>query len=257
MQFIIILKNVNEDAARKIGEKIRENIEKIKIFKIENSITVSIGISMFPKHSQFKEELIEKADQALYRAKEKGRNMVVVWDTNLANTLNRVDRLAGILLGNTNQDQRNILAMLDIIDLTRDSISKEEKIFIFLGRLIETLEAENSMFIEIDDNEEITKYYSRSRLNQEWVDSFYINDDIVKKVIANGEGKFLIDWESVKEDKLILNTPDWQSIMVIPLVFNGDMKGVIYITVPIKEKEFDYNSYNLARVLCEIFSAVI
>ncbi len=28
---------------------------------------------MFPQHGQFKEELIEKADQALYHAKEEGK----------------------------------------------------------------------------------------------------------------------------------------------------------------------------------------
>ena len=126
-EFVIILRNIIESEARKIGEKIRSNIKRIKVSKIEDTITISVGISMFPKHSQFKEELIEKADQALYRAKEKGRNMVVVWDTHLANTLNRVDKLAGILSGNTNQDQRNILAILDVIELVRENIGREEK----------------------------------------------------------------------------------------------------------------------------------
>ena len=105
-EFIIILKNVEEDIAKEIGEKIRFNIQNLKIANIEVPITSSIGISMFPNHSQFKEELIEKSDQALYCAKEKGRNRVVVWNTDLANTLNRVDRLAGILSGNMNMDQR-------------------------------------------------------------------------------------------------------------------------------------------------------
>ena len=212
---------------------------------------------MFPKHSQFKEELIEKADQALYRAKEKGRNMVVVWDTHLANTLNRVDKLAGILSGNTNQDQRNILAILDVIELVRENIGREEKIFKFLGRLIEILEAENCTLIELDNNKDIKNTRSRSRLNPKWVENVFVNYTIVKRVIASGKGEFLIDWESVEEAELTLNTPNWQSVIAMPLICNDRMKGLIYITTPIKEEEFDYNGYNLSKVLCEIFSIIM
>lgn len=256
-EFIIILKNVGENEAREIGEKIRRNVEEINISKMEDPITISIGISMFPKHSQFKEELIEKADQALYRAKEKERNMVVVWDTHLANTLNRVDKLAGILSGNTNQDQRHVLAMLDIITLVTGCGSKEEKIYKFLGRLMEILEAEGSALIELDENKTILNTYSRSRLTQNWVDNLFVNYDIVERVIAGGKGEFLIDWESVKEMDIVLSTPNWQSVIAMPLIYNGIIGGVAYITVSIKEKEFDYNSYNLAKTLCGIFSTVI
>ncbi|NMB28114.1 MAG: diguanylate cyclase [Tissierellia bacterium] len=256
-EFVIILRNIIESEARKIGEKIRSNIKRIKVSKIEDTITISVGISMFPKHSQFKEELIEKADQALYRAKEKGRNMVVVWDTHLANTLNRVDKLAGILSGNTNQDQRNILAILDVIELVRENIGREEKIFKFLGRLIEILEAENCTLIELDNNKDIKNTRSRSRLNPKWVENVFVNYTIVKRVIASGKGEFLIDWESVEEAELTLNTPNWQSVIAMPLICNDRMKGLIYITTPIKEKEFDYNGYNLSKVLCEIFSIIM
>ncbi|HSH36629.1 tetratricopeptide repeat-containing diguanylate cyclase, partial [Schnuerera sp.] len=256
-EFIIILKNIKEQESKNIGEKIRERIEKLNISGVDSPITVSIGISMFPKHSQFKEELIEKADQALYCAKEKGRNRVVVWNAELANTLNRVDRLAGILSGNINTDQRNILAILDIIDIAKQNISNKEKKFAFLGRVIEILEAENCAFIEINSNKESSNIYARSRLNLNWIDPDFINNNIVDRVINKREGEFLIDWESVNEINLGLNTPNWQSIIAIPLILKEQIKAVVYITVPIKEKEFDYDNYNLAKVLCDIFSTII
>src|SRR5690606_30672756 len=40
-EFIILLKDVNEEQAKKIGEKIRLSVEKLKISNIENPITIS------------------------------------------------------------------------------------------------------------------------------------------------------------------------------------------------------------------------
>jgi len=99
-EFVIILNNVEEEQAIKIAENIRKGVSKINYPGIDHTVTISVGVSLFPKHSQFKEELLIKADQALYSAKEKGKNRVVVWNANLSDSLNRVDRLAGILTGN-------------------------------------------------------------------------------------------------------------------------------------------------------------
>ena len=257
-EFIIILRNVLEDEAKTIAEKIRQNIEDIRLPGIEKAVTISTGISMFPIHSQFKEELIEKADQALYCAKERGKNRVIMWDTNLADTLNRGDRLAGIISGNTNRDQRNILALLDVIKITNEDIDYEDKIFNFLGRVIEVLEAENCAFIEIEpSSKEILNSYGRRRQNLNWVETDFLNETIVKRIVNKGEGEFLIDWESISEENLNLKTPNWQSVIAIPLIFKYQIKGVVYATVPIKEKEFDYNNYNLAKTLCDIFSTLL
>jgi diguanylate cyclase (GGDEF)-like protein len=40
--------------------------------------TISMGMAAFPEHGTTLEELIERADQALYAAKEQGRNRVVI-----------------------------------------------------------------------------------------------------------------------------------------------------------------------------------
>lgn len=253
-EFIIILNNVDEEQAFAIGDKLRKGVANLSISSIKQNITISIGISLFPKHSQFKEELIIKADQALYNAKDKGKNRIEMWNPNLTNTLNRVDRLAGILTGNTNSDERNILAVLDVINIAKDIKNRKKKIFEFLGRITETMEAESSSLIEIDNEQNISQIYSRSRLKQEWVINPYINMEIVKRVIKNKKGEFLIDWdENYAKDK-VLNTPNWQSVMAIPIIIKSRIKGVGYMTVPIKEKEFDYNSYNLAKMLWDLFA---
>ena len=57
---------------------IREAIEKtkIKIGMMELNVTISIGIAYYPIDADDPQELIEKADKALYYSKETGRNKV-------------------------------------------------------------------------------------------------------------------------------------------------------------------------------------
>lgn len=256
-EFVVLLNDVEEHNAVEIAEKIRRGVEQLKISNIDNPITISIGISMFPKHSQFNEELLIKADQALYSAKEQGKNRVEIWNNNLSNSLNRMDRLAGILTGNINIDQINILAMLDVINIVKSSISKEEKIFKFLGKVIETFEAEYCTLIEIGMDKKILNIYSRSRFSQDWITNPILNKAIIERTISNKKGEFLIDWENTNEIDMILNKPKWQSVITIPLIVNDEIRAVGYVTVSIKEKEFNYNSYNLAKVLFDIFSTAI
>ena len=256
-EFIIVINDVDEEEAFKIGEKIRTNIERMRTPKMNQPITISIGISMYPRHSQLKEDLIDKADQALYGAKKGGRNRTVMWSPHISDSLSRADRLAGIISGNINKDQRRVLSILDIIELTKEKADREEKIFKFLGGIIEILGAKTADMILVNEHEKIEYIYGRSRLNQNWTQNKQINYDIVKRAISGGVGEFLIDWENIGNVDDTPNGPDWQSIVVIPLIFEGRVKAVVYIAVPIREKEFDYNSYNLGKVLCDIFSSVV
>jgi hypothetical protein len=256
-EFIIILKDANKCEAMKIGEKIRKSMEKINIPQIKEPITVSIGIAGFPEHGQFKEELIEKADQALYNAKEEGKNKVVIWDAKIFDTLHRVDRLAGIISGNINHDQRNILAILDVIDLVKGNLNQDEKIYEFLGRLIETVEAETCTLIYLDKSKKPIKTYSRIRLKPGWIEEPIINYNLVNRAVLNKKGEFLIDWENINNMDLVLNNPKWKSVIVYPIDFNGEINGVIYGIVPLSEKEFDYDQYNMVKTLAGIFSPII
>lgn len=258
-EFIIVLKDINEEEAKFIAEKLRRKVESLNISNGETNLTVSIGLAMYPTDGQFKEELIEKADQALYCAKEGGRNKVIKWHPHIASTINRVDRLAGIVSGNMAQDQRRVLAMLDMVELIKLREKKDKKIYEFLGRLIEILDSEYGVLMEIDENENVVKSYGRKRFDTEWIEvsEININNKIVNRVMESRKGEFLIDWETVNNIDMVTGTPNWQSVIVTPLIFEGKVKGVVYLSVPMREKEFDYNCYNLVNTLCGIFASVV
>ncbi|MDE1360146.1 GGDEF domain-containing protein [Bacillus paralicheniformis] len=78
-EFSVILPNSSHSQAAEITERIRKEVET-HTFSISHSkkihITVSIGVAAFPEVIRNTDELIEKADQCLYRAKHLGRNRV-------------------------------------------------------------------------------------------------------------------------------------------------------------------------------------
>lgn len=77
-EFAVLLPDCPKEKAMDLAEKIRKKIEHQEIIlrRERTSITVSIGVATFPHDARIREELIHKADEALYKAKEKGRNRV-------------------------------------------------------------------------------------------------------------------------------------------------------------------------------------
>ncbi len=72
-EFAIILPEARLDDAFKVAERIRKTIES-KSSSRSMPITVSLGLANWPNDGVMKEEIIGRADAALYRAKEMGRN---------------------------------------------------------------------------------------------------------------------------------------------------------------------------------------
>jgi diguanylate cyclase (GGDEF)-like protein len=77
-EFAVILPNTPIDGARHTAERIRKNIENLDIkpdhAKTSYPVTISLGVATANHASLSHEELIKKADDALYRAKKNGRN---------------------------------------------------------------------------------------------------------------------------------------------------------------------------------------
>ncbi|MDD4938600.1 MAG: sensor domain-containing diguanylate cyclase [Candidatus Omnitrophica bacterium] len=77
-EFCVILPSRDKKGAYRIAENLRKKIENSKIIlrKQETHVTVSTGLASFPEDSTDADELIRKADKAMYQAKSQGRNRV-------------------------------------------------------------------------------------------------------------------------------------------------------------------------------------
>jgi diguanylate cyclase (GGDEF)-like protein len=77
-EFCVILPGTAKDKANILAEQLRlKTEEKIVVLRRkETKITVSIGVASFPADASADEDLIMKADLAMYQAKQSGRNRV-------------------------------------------------------------------------------------------------------------------------------------------------------------------------------------
>jgi diguanylate cyclase len=78
-EFVALMPETSAEEAKLVAEKLRVKVESSPYnFKKEPvQITISFGISQFALGETI-EEVFERADKALYKAKENGRNQVIL-----------------------------------------------------------------------------------------------------------------------------------------------------------------------------------
>lgn len=97
-EFVIVLaqldidKNISKRQAEMLAEKIRTELAKTyalelkdengKVFIIEHRCTASIGVTLFIDERSFINDILKNADDAMYQAKNAGRNRVCFYDSN-------------------------------------------------------------------------------------------------------------------------------------------------------------------------------
>ncbi len=80
-EFVAVLPETPASGALVIAERIRKSIESqafLKDLGLEARISASFGIASYPDHALTPEGLIQKADQAMYRVKERDKNGIEV-----------------------------------------------------------------------------------------------------------------------------------------------------------------------------------
>lgn len=82
-EYTMILVNTDSGGATKVAERIRQSVES-RNFLAEDGlnlkVSVCIGIASYPEHAKNVQEILDMADQAMYRGKNSTRNVVYIWN---------------------------------------------------------------------------------------------------------------------------------------------------------------------------------
>jgi diguanylate cyclase (GGDEF)-like protein len=92
-EFLIVLPNTDLENASIVAEKILKDVRMMRVHTDKGdslSFRVSMGVAEFPSNGMKIKEIIEKADQALYKAKMQGRDRYGIADESRENLLHRL-----------------------------------------------------------------------------------------------------------------------------------------------------------------------
>lgn len=81
-EFCFLFPETDLNSAALIAERLRHAISTLEFHSEENrfSVTVSIGVSKLLDLNDNMENMLKRSDDSLYKAKENGRNRVVIWE---------------------------------------------------------------------------------------------------------------------------------------------------------------------------------
>jgi diguanylate cyclase (GGDEF)-like protein/PAS domain S-box-containing protein len=81
-EFVIVMPNINKNVAYERAENLRQSLNLLSIpYEYYSlSVTISVGIACYPENGQTREAILRAADQAMYAAKEAGRDHILSYD---------------------------------------------------------------------------------------------------------------------------------------------------------------------------------
>lgn len=124
-EFVLVIPEVDKQRAGKIGEEIQQSMAETPL-KVENqdvNLKCSIGIALYPQDGDNLKTLFEKADEALYVAKEQGKSRIVIIPD--SGRLLTPSKLNSIL------DAPYIVGRDSLIEFLEDHLSEEGNSFVF------------------------------------------------------------------------------------------------------------------------------
>ncbi|MCD4654803.1 tetratricopeptide repeat protein [bacterium] len=223
-EFAVMLPNAGGNEVERIAEKI---INAVSSFNFScGVVTISIGISEYPRHGKDVQELLKRADEALYSVKAHGRKGYRVWRSSYA--LVRRNFITDVLSGDPVRDYRNVEMLMKSIGEAASTLELKKLIQRITENLLEITGSERCILMLVNQNGELEIRSASNSKGEELNGDLYYSRSICRKVMEEGLPVYLNDIgvETASESQM---SAGLRSAMSVPLFVRSKQIGVIYV----------------------------
>jgi two-component system, cell cycle response regulator len=99
-EFVVVMPDITPEIAMLVAERLRLRVAETAVTLKGGAtlgVTISIGVAVLNRQSDRAEDLLRRADQALYAAKRQGRNRVILADDSAAGAFKPAAEMAGLV----------------------------------------------------------------------------------------------------------------------------------------------------------------
>ncbi len=196
--------------------------------KRELPLTISFGVASSPEHGSDPEQLLARADQALYRAKRAGGDRVVVYDGSVAERAPRTDRLAGILTGEPALDYKNVLALVDTVSHLGGEREPRLLLRSLVDKLIAASGAERGAIL-LADRGVLETAVARQAGGDDVILGAAYSRTVAEGVFASGEPICLSNAMEQHDATSSIRELKLRTVICVPLASGERRLGVLYL----------------------------
>ncbi|MDO4721291.1 MAG: diguanylate cyclase [Peptostreptococcaceae bacterium] len=252
-EFIIVFYDLDAQQAWEYGEKLRKEMEKVVFAGYPRlQVTFSMGIRQLDRERDLTpEKWVEKADRALYHAKDTGRNRCIIYTDDLLKRRKGYTDEYAMVTGDEIRDNRVVMALTELTLLRRRKGDLEERMLELLSRGIELFGVQESGVIFLSEKEKpqgCYKLLGEQALHR----GIRLSDSLIRRLRYKEEQRLTIDWSEEKKPSRTEYFPIWQSVLAVRITTGDRLRGLLYFRTPLTERMFDERDLNFAKIMSNI-----
>jgi Nif-specific regulatory protein len=244
-KYVVILPQTDEAGAEAVANKVLGAVAGETFFGRIGSVTCSSGAAQLGQ-GVGPEELVKRADMALFDAKASGRNVHRLYHAGLEATARRTDMLAGVLSGDPTRDYRNTLMLLETIEEINRTTDVRMLLPLVVDTIVDITRADRGILLLRDDSGTLSSQVARDRKKHN-VEARDFSRSVVDRVIETDKPVREAFSDDGPVSSQSISNFDIRAVMCVPLTItdpNGAVRtfGAIYVDTSKGEAEFDESS---------------
>lgn len=246
-EFIASIPKCDVGRAQSLAERMRGLVSDLQWSQPELKVTASFGIALYPEHGHSVDELIQRADQALYRAKSRGRNCVHVSQPEDSGYEASGEVLLGLFQGDALKDQQTVSLLLKLLHFLSSTYPVSvEQLTQVIDVIIESLDLERVMLFPQPELEKQFPIVRRHPSAVSGLEENHLAYDLVRQVF---EDKAML-FPEFESDEAV----EPLSLVALPLMLGSTIHGALYVeasrSLALSEFKFLENVCRLLALTC-------